>query len=85
MRKEVLSYVQACEICEHAKVDLTKSAGLLQTLPIPEQIWEDVAMDFIDGLPQVRRHIVKMVVVDWLTKSAHFSVQAHPYTAKKVT
>jgi hypothetical protein len=46
---------------------------LLQPLPIPEWKWEVVTMDFIMGLPQIGKlHDSIMVVVDKLTKAAHF-------------
>jgi hypothetical protein len=45
---------------------------LLQPLPIPEQKWESISMDFITGLPQVQGKDCIYVVVDRLTKFAHF-------------
>jgi hypothetical protein len=46
---------------------------LLQPLPIPEWKWEVVTMDLITGLPiKNKQHDSIMVVVDKLTKSAHF-------------
>jgi hypothetical protein len=46
---------------------------LLQPLPIPEWKWEVVTMDFITKLPRTnKQHDSIMVVVDKLTKGAHF-------------
>ena len=41
-------------------------------------------MDFIDGLPQSGSVNCILVIVDKLTKFAHFLPLAHPYTASKV-
>ena len=49
------------------------SAGLLQPLPVPEWKWEVISMDFIIGLLMTwRQHDSIMVLVDKLTKEAHF-------------
>lgn len=55
-------------------------AGLLQLLHIPEQVWEDISMDFIWLLPSNSKSTI-FVVVDHLSKYAHFIALFHPYTA----
>ena len=48
-------------------------AGLLQPLPIPEWKWEVISLDFITGFPLTQKqHVSIMVVVDKLSKFAHF-------------
>ena len=84
MQEHVKEYVQNCVICQQAKVSNTLPSGLLQPLPIPQQVWEDVAMDFITGLPSVNGFSVIMVVVDRLTKYAHFLPLKADYSSKSV-
>ncbi|KAK8716654.1 hypothetical protein V6N13_043959 [Hibiscus sabdariffa] len=54
------------------KIEMKKSAGLLQPLPIPERPWESVSMDFIVGLPLTDGLSSIMVVVDRFSKYATF-------------
>ena len=41
-------------------------------------------MDFIEGLPKLEGYSVILVVVDRLTKFAHFIPIKHPYTAVSI-
>uniref|UniRef100_A0A1J3DX06 Transposon Tf2-9 polyprotein n=1 Tax=Noccaea caerulescens TaxID=107243 RepID=A0A1J3DX06_NOCCA len=84
MYKDIQSYIQSCSVCQQCKYDTAASPGLLQPLPIPATIWSDNSMDFIDGLPLSLGKSVIFVVVDRLTKAAHFMALAHPYTAVSV-
>ncbi|XP_073151826.1 uncharacterized protein [Henckelia pumila] len=68
MRHDVNKFVAACDVFQKNKYDATSPAGLLQPLGIPKVIWEDLAMDFITGLPKSRGYDVIFVVVDRLSK-----------------
>ncbi|RVW69998.1 Retrovirus-related Pol polyprotein from transposon 17.6 [Vitis vinifera] len=81
MRRMVKDFLQQCDICQRFKTDCMKPAGLLQPLPVPTQMWTDVSMDFIEGLPSSNGYTSIMVVVDRLTKYAHFVTLKHPFTA----
>jgi hypothetical protein len=65
-------------------VETVKTLGLLQPLNIPSQHWGEVSMDFITGLPKSEGNNVIMVVVDRLTKYAHFCALSHPFSASTV-
>jgi len=38
MKEDVKQFVQACDICQRQKYSTTSPGGLLQPLPIPEQV-----------------------------------------------
>jgi hypothetical protein len=84
MKLAVELYVRQCPICQLAKHSNTKPAGLLQPLPPPARPWEAITMDFIEGLPMSDNANVILVIVDRLTKYAHFLPLKHPYTAATV-
>jgi hypothetical protein len=73
MKKDVADYITQCMECQKVKANHRHPVGLLQPLPIPENKWEVITMDFITGLPRTnKQHHSIMVVVDKLTKAAHF-------------
>jgi hypothetical protein len=57
---------------------------VLQALEVPSQVWADISMDFIKGLPKVGGKFVILTVVDRFSKYAHFITLGHPYTAASV-
>jgi hypothetical protein len=63
---------------------MVKILGAFHPLPIPTHIWINISMDFITGLPKVGNKSVIMVVVDHLSKVAHFCALAHPFTLSLV-
>ena len=84
LKDDVLKHVKECVTCQQNKSEHTHPAGLLQPLPIPERKWESISMDFITGLPKVQGRDSIFVVVDRLTKYAHFFAIPTEYRASQV-
>ena len=63
---------QNIQFSSKKKFDTIKTSGLLEHLSIPNQHWEEISMDFIIGLPMFEWKSVIIVVVDRITKYAHF-------------
>ncbi|KAJ9566000.1 hypothetical protein OSB04_001966 [Centaurea solstitialis] len=73
MKLDVAKYVEKCVTCLQVKAEHQKPYGNLQPLEIPEWKWEHVTMDFVTKLPRtLRGHDTIWVIIDRLTKSAHF-------------
>ena len=84
LKRDVEEFVHQCAVCQHAKHEHTRPAGLLAPLPIPSAPWEDLTMDCIEGLPASESCNSIMVVVDRFTKFVHFVPLRHPFTAATV-
>ena len=81
IKQEVADYVAKCLTCQRVKIEHQRLAGLLQPLDVPEWKWDSVSMDFIMGLPLTqRKHNAIWVIVDRLTKSAHFIAMRNMWT-----
>ncbi|KAI3665553.1 hypothetical protein L6452_44180 [Arctium lappa] len=73
MKLDVARYVEQCVTCLQVKAEHQKPYGSLQSLEIPEWKWEHITMDFVTKLPKtLKGHDAIWVIVDRLTKSAHF-------------
>jgi len=68
-----VEYVAGCLTCQRVKAEQGKPRGLLLPMEIPTWKWEQISMDFIDGLSRSRKgNEAIWVIVDRLTKRAHF-------------
>ncbi|WVZ93943.1 hypothetical protein U9M48_039892 [Paspalum notatum var. saurae] len=79
-------YGMKCALAEYrVKAEHQRPAGLLQPLKVPEWKWEEIAMDFIVGLPRTQKGYNSIwVVVDRLTKVAHFIPVNTTYSGAKL-
>ncbi|KAL6225928.1 hypothetical protein ACLB2K_004776 [Fragaria x ananassa] len=86
MLRGVLDRVQQprCLICQQVKAKRQKPSGLLESLPIPVWKWDYITMDFVFSLPRTREgHDGIWVIVDKLTKSAHFLPMGKKFSLDK--
>jgi hypothetical protein len=84
MKKQVAEYVASCLTCQKAKIEHQKPAGFLQSLDVPQWKWDSISMDFVVALPKTQRKFDSVwVIVDRLTKSAHFIPVRTNYTVAK--
>lgn len=84
MKQDVVDFVNSCSICQQTKIPAHLPYGLLQPLPIPKGIWEDISLDFISVLPSFQTNTVILVVVDNFSEAAHFGMLPTEFTVVKV-
>ncbi|GJV76035.1 putative reverse transcriptase domain-containing protein [Tanacetum coccineum] len=73
MKADIATYVSKCLTCLKVKAEHQKPSVLLVQPEIPQWKWDNITMDFITKLPRTSSgYDTIWIVVDQLTKSAHF-------------
>ena len=73
MKKDVVEYVSKCLTYQQVKVEHQVPSDLLNPIPIPQWKWDKILMDFVSDFPLTQKKPDSVwVIVDKLTKSAHF-------------
>ncbi|GJR93339.1 putative reverse transcriptase domain-containing protein [Tanacetum coccineum] len=86
MKAEIATYVSKCLTCAKVKAEHQWPSGLLVKLDIPEWKWEKITMDFVTKLPKTAAGFDSIwVIVDRLTKSAHFLPMKETDSTEKLT
>ncbi|GJU88623.1 putative reverse transcriptase domain-containing protein [Tanacetum coccineum] len=86
MKAIIAEYVGKCLTCSRVKVECQKPSGLLIQPEIPTWKWERIMMDFVTKLPKTSSgHDTIWVIVDRLTKSAHFIPTRATYSMETLT
>lgn len=84
LKKEVTRYVERCFICQPAN-DTSQNIGSYSPLPIPDNIWEDLSLYFVLGLPKTPRNVdLIMAVIHRFYKMVHFVSCRQAYDASHV-
>ncbi|XP_069146951.1 uncharacterized protein [Solanum lycopersicum] len=85
MKCDIVDFVAQCPNCQQVKYEHQRPRGTLQKMPIPEWKWERIATDFVVCLPKILGKFDSIwVIVDRLTKSAHFIPVKVTYNAEKL-
>ena len=85
MKREVAEFVSKCLTCQKIKIDHRRPGGLLQPLEVPEWKWDSISMDFVTGLPPTQKgNNTIWVIVDRLTKVAHFIAMKNTWTMEQM-
>lgn len=84
LSQDIAKWVRSCEVCQRCKSEHVPYPGLLQPLPVPDQAWDTVTMDFIESLPKSGGKNTILVIIDKYTKFAHMLALQHPFSATQV-
>ncbi|GJR70654.1 putative reverse transcriptase domain-containing protein [Tanacetum coccineum] len=86
MKVEIASYVSKYLTYAKVKAEGQKPSGLLVQPVIPVWKWENITMDFVTKLPKtLTGQDIIWVIVDCLTKSAHFLPMKETELMEKLT
>nr|GEV83543.1 hypothetical protein [Tanacetum cinerariifolium] len=86
MKADIATFVSKCLTCAKVKAEHQKPPGLLQQSKIPVWKWERITMDFITKLPRTPSGYDSIwVIVDRLTKSAHFILMNEKFKMERLT
>ncbi|GJR57133.1 putative reverse transcriptase domain-containing protein [Tanacetum coccineum] len=85
LKRDIVDYVSKCLMCSKIKVEHQKLSGLLQQPKIPERKWEKITMHLVRKLPKSSSgYDAIWVIMDRLTKSAHFLPICEDYKTEKL-
>lgn len=80
----MIHFIIGCQVCQENKYATLSPARLLSPLPIPQQIWTNISLNFIEGLPTSKGFNSILVVLDRLSKHGYLISLKHPFQPKNV-
>ena len=72
MKRTVERYIENCHRCLRSKSSRQRPNGLLQPNSVPQQRWQDLAADFVTGLPDSEGMNAILTVICRLSKERHY-------------
>ena len=85
IKNDVVTYMSKCLSCQKVKAKHKHPTGVMQPIEIPQSKWEQIAMDFLVGVPKTSEGPdLIQVIIDHLTKSAHFLLVKVSYSLEKL-
>ena len=73
MTGDINRFINNYYTCRRGKAPREKKYRLLEPLPIPEQRWKDITMDFVTGFPELKKgNNAILTVTCRLLKDRHF-------------
>ena len=76
MKEMIQQFINNYHVCKQAKAAWNIYHSLLQPVPVPEQAWIDIIMNFVVGLPKCKAYgqiyDAILMVIDWLSKERHY-------------
>lgn len=71
MQRDIHHHISSCTSCAQVKVPRIFFTGKLMPLPMPQNLWSHIAVDFITDLPESLGNIMILVIIDWFLRSLH--------------
>ena len=85
MGTDIKLFCSSCTLCQAMRDSNQKLSGLLHSLPIPDQLWQLIGMDFMCPLAISNAHDYLLVVIDWFTSELHLIPTMTQVTMEAVT
>lgn len=84
MKHHIRDFIHGCSVCQRHKTKTLQPKGLLNSFPIPNQIWTDISLDFVEGLPMSFGKNIILVVMHRFSKYCHLLSTAYPYSVVSI-
>ena len=84
MQEFIKKYICNCNTCKCSKGSRFKKQGIFQPLLVPDQMWQDISIDFVTGIPAVKGANAICNIIDRFSKECHYITTDKKIDAKKL-